>query len=43
MEMVEEEAEEMDLDLDEQELQESIREQEEVSEAAERSPTAGSR
>ena len=38
MEMVEEEAEEMDLDLDEQELQESIREQEEVSEAARSQP-----
>jgi hypothetical protein len=38
MEMLGEQAEEMDLDLDEQELQESIREQEEVHEAAEAQP-----
>lgn len=38
MEMIGEEAEEMDLDLDEQELQDSIREQEEVREAAEAQP-----
>ena len=38
MEMIGEEVEEMDLDLDEQGLQESIREQEEVHEAAEAQP-----
>jgi hypothetical protein len=38
MEMLREQAEEMDLDLDDQELQESIREQEEVHEAAEAQP-----
>jgi hypothetical protein len=38
MEMVEEEVEEMDFDLDEEELQESAREQEEIHEAAETQP-----
>jgi hypothetical protein len=38
MEMLGEETEEMDFELDEQELQESIREQEEVHEAAEAQP-----
>ena len=38
IEMVEEEIEEMDFDLDEEELQESIREQEEVHEAAQDQP-----
>lgn len=38
MEMVEEEAEGMDIDLDEEELEESIREQDEVHEAAQSHP-----
>ena len=38
MEMVEEEAQEMDFDLDEEELQESLREQEELSDAARSQP-----
>ncbi len=38
MEMVEEQAEEIDFDIDEEELQESIREHEEICEAAESQP-----
>ena len=37
-EMIREDAEEMDIDLDEQDLQESIREQEEIHDAAESQP-----
>jgi uncharacterized protein YdhG (YjbR/CyaY superfamily) len=42
MEETEDPAEEMDFDLDEEELQESIREQEEIHDAARSSPAVGS-